>query len=75
MLRGFAHNVECRSQTCRIEIADDGTGILSRRLPFVALGLADVLPSVSTEPADPASGHGGMVLYMSNQPPPVAAVK
>jgi hypothetical protein len=75
MLRGFAHNVECRSQTCRIEIADDGTGILSRRLPFVALGLADVLPSVSTEPADPASGHGGMVLYMSNQPPPVAAAK
>ena len=75
VLKGFAHSVECRSQTCRVEISDDGTGSLSRRLPFVALSLADVLPSVATEPADPANGRGGMVLYMSNQPPPVAGTK
>lgn len=75
VLKGSAHSVECRSQTCRVEISDDGTASLSRRLPFVALRLADVLPSVATEPADPASGRGGMVLYMSNQPPPGAGTK
>jgi hypothetical protein len=75
VLKGFAHDVQCRTQTCRVEIADDGTGALSRRLPFVALSLADVLPSLASEPADPASGRSGMVLYMSNQPPPVAGTK
>ncbi len=73
VLRGFAHSVECRSQSCRVEIADDGAGTLSRRFPFVALSLADVLRALATEPVDPSSGHGGMVIYMSNQSAPVAA--
>ncbi len=67
MLRNIAHSVECRQQTCRVQIDDDASGRLSGRMPFLALGLADVLPQVSAEHIEQANGHGAMVLYMSSQ--------
>jgi hypothetical protein len=66
-LRNIAHTVECRQQTCRVQIDDDGSGRLARSMPFLALGLADVLPSVSAEHIDQPNGRGAMVLYMSSQ--------
>jgi hypothetical protein len=65
VLRTIAHTVECRAQTCRVQIEDDGVGTLNARMPYLALGLADVLPQVSAEHIDQANGRGAMVLYMS----------
>lgn len=67
--RDIGHKVECRQQTCRVELDDDGSGNLSRRLPFVALGLADVLPSAAVAPINRDSGRNTMVLYMSSRQP------
>lgn len=36
--------MECRQQTCRVRIEDDGSGKLNQRLPFIAATLVDVLP-------------------------------
>lgn len=66
-LRGVAHSVECRDRTCRVEIADDGSGRLNSRLPVIALGVADVLPNVAAERVDRDDGRSSMVLYMSAQ--------
>jgi hypothetical protein len=71
-LRTIAHTVECRQQTCRVQIDDDGSGTLNARMPYLTLGLADVLPQVSAEHIDQPNGRGAMVLYMSSprsQPP------
>ena len=69
VLRSIEHTVECRQQTCRLQIDDDGSGKLSQRIPFIALGLADTLPSVSAEHIEQSNGRGAMVLYMSSQRP------
>jgi hypothetical protein len=66
VLRGVAHNVECRQRSCRVEIDDDGSGRLNQRLPFFALGLADVLPTIAAERVDQGNGRSATVLYMSN---------
>ena len=67
MLRNVTHTVECRQTTCRVQLDDDGSGRLSGRMPFLTLGLADVLPQVSAEHLDQPNGRGAMVLYMSSQ--------
>jgi len=68
-LRTLAHTVECRQRTCRVQIDDDGSGSLNARMPYITLGLADVLPQVSAEHIDQANGRGAMVLYMSRERP------
>jgi len=66
-LRDIGHKVDCRQETCRIEIDDDGSSNLSGRLPIIALGLADVLPNVSVEPVNQDGGRGTMVIYMTSR--------
>jgi hypothetical protein len=71
VLRSTAHTVECRQQTCRVQIEDDGS--LNGRLPRLAIGVADVLPTIAAERVDLGNGRNAMVLYMSSQrpaPPP-----
>lgn len=68
-LRGAARNVDCRQQTCRVEIDDDGSGQLNRRLPMITLGLADVLPTTAAQRVDRGNGRSAMILYMSSQAP------
>jgi hypothetical protein len=67
VLKDVARTVECRAQTCRVQIEDDGSGRLSQRMPFIAIGLADVLPTISAERIDRGNGRSAMVLYMSSQ--------
>jgi hypothetical protein len=67
VLKGVSRTVECRSQTCRVQIEDDGSGQLARRMPFVAIGLADLLPTISAEHIEHGNGRGATVLYMSSQ--------
>jgi hypothetical protein len=66
-LRDRLHNVECRSQTCRMQIDEDEINKISARMPLVTLGLVDVLPSMSAEHTDADSGHRTMTIYMSSQ--------
>lgn len=75
VLKSVARTVECRSQTCRVQIEDDGSNSLARRMPFIAIGLADTLPTISAEHIEHGNGRGAMVLYMSSQrsTPPTAA--
>jgi hypothetical protein len=68
-LKGIAHKVECRHQTCRVEISDDGSQKLSNRLQLVSHGLADLFRSVRVERVDRADGGSAVVLYMSAQRP------
>lgn len=67
-LRAFAHKIDCRTQTCRVEITDNSGGQLSSRLPLLALGVASVLPSIAADRVDQGNGAGTMVLYMSSRP-------
>lgn len=66
-LRAAARDIECRTQTCRVTIDDDGSGTLSRRLPSLALSLIDVLPTISAERVDQGNGRSALILYMSAQ--------
>ena len=64
-LRPLARGVECRSQTCRVEIADDGSGKLGKILPMFAQRIGQDLPSITADRVEGASGAGTVVLYMS----------
>jgi hypothetical protein len=72
VLRGVAHNVECRQQTCRLELSDDPSGNLSSRMPLLAIGLADVFPTIAAERVEQGSNGSAMVLYLSKQAVPMA---
>ena len=67
-LREVPRNIECREKICRVEIEDDGTDRLNRRMHFIATGLADVLPNISAEHVDRGNGRGATVLFLSGQP-------
>ncbi|MBN1609393.1 MAG: hypothetical protein JW940_22370 [Polyangiaceae bacterium] len=63
-LRDAASSIECRSQTCRVEIADNGpeTG---QRMPLAVLKLGQTLPKIEYDHVDDGNGHRRTVLYMS----------
>jgi hypothetical protein len=63
-LRSLARGVECRSQSCRVEIADDGTGSVGDLLPMFALQLGSALPSVIVDRIEDGRGTATMILYM-----------
>jgi hypothetical protein len=63
-LRPLARGVECRSHTCRVEIADDGSGKLGKILPMFAQQVGQELPSVVANRVEDAGGAATMVLYM-----------
>lgn len=58
-------DVECRSKTCRVEIADDRSGRLGKILPAFALRLGESLPRVTADEVEDATGGTRLVLYMS----------
>ncbi|TMQ11565.1 MAG: hypothetical protein E6J91_22515 [Deltaproteobacteria bacterium] len=70
-LRPLARGVECRSHTCRVEIADDSSGKLGKILPVFVQQVGQDLPSVITTRV---AGAGGatLVLYMSRRDTPQA---
>jgi len=59
--------VECRSRTCRLELADDGSGKLGKILPVFAQQVGRELPSIAYDRIVDASGTATMVLYMARQ--------
>lgn len=64
-LRPLARGLECRSQTCRVEIADDGSGKVGKLLPLFAQQVGQSLPSMTADHVEDASGAATLVLYMS----------
>jgi hypothetical protein len=64
-LRSSLRGVDCKSHTCRVEIADDGSGALDKALPMFVHQLAPHLPSVAADRVDDGRGAASMVLYMS----------
>jgi hypothetical protein len=59
--------LECRSQTCRVELADDDTGELAEAMPLLLQQLGQTFPRATANYSD--DGHGGkiMILYMSRE--------
>jgi hypothetical protein len=75
-LRGSMRALECRSSTCRVEIADDGSGTLDRALPMFVHQLAPQLPGMAADRHDDGRGTASMVLYLSvseAEPPEVGS--
>jgi hypothetical protein len=66
-LRDRLRNVECRTQTCRVEMDEDDANEVSQQMPFVSLALVNVLPSMSVEHIDQGNGRRTMIMYLSSQ--------
>jgi hypothetical protein len=58
-------DVECRSRTCRVEIADDGSGQAMQAMPALAMELQKTFPSQLSNRVDDGKGNHGLVLYLS----------
>ena len=67
-LKRYRPRVECRSRTCRVEIQDDGTGIVPTRMPHIAGAVADLFPSIAAEHIDQGNGQRMVALYLYSQP-------
>lgn len=65
-LRDAAASIECRSQTCRVEVMDQGpqTTVMLMR---AAQELGPTLPRVDWDQVEDGHGHRSRVLYMSRQ--------
>jgi hypothetical protein len=64
-LRSAGRGVECRSQTCRVEIADDGSGKLGKALPMFVHHVGPTLPTMTADRVVDGNGRATMVLYLS----------
>jgi hypothetical protein len=66
-LHPLAHGVECRSHSCRIVIAEDGSGSLDGLVAKLARQVDRDLPSVVTGRVEHDGGPATLVLYLSRQ--------
>lgn len=64
-LREAVRSIECRAQTCRVEINDDGTGPSAAMMPVFINRMASVLPTVAGAQVDQGNGSMATVLYLS----------
>lgn len=70
-----ADSIDCRSDSCRVELHDDGSGQLNKNLPMMAQELSGTMPNITANSVTRPDGSAGTVLYLSSQsqgdPPPV----
>src|ERR1700674_401019 len=64
-VRPDMRNIECRADTCRVEISDDGLGGLAKFLPMFAQQVSQSLPTITVNNIDQGNGASTMVLYLS----------
>ncbi|MGH8083129.1 MAG: hypothetical protein ACREP7_21300 [Lysobacter sp.] len=64
VMRGAMRNVECRATTCRVEVADDGSGNVNKNLPLWSQQMTDLLPRMVGQQVVGANGQTGTVLYL-----------
>jgi hypothetical protein len=67
MGRMQADSIDCRSDSCRIELHDDGSGRLNNNMAIMAQQLAGTLPSITANSVVRLDGGVSMVLYLSRQ--------
>ena len=73
VIQAAAGNVDCRSRTCRVEIADNQSGKLDKELPLFVNSVGGTLPNMKAERVGDRSGPSTMVLYFTNEQQAVAA--
>lgn len=66
-LQTALQNLECRSSTCRVEIADDDAGELAKSMPVVLQQLASTLPNVIADQVEDGGGNRSLLLYLSRE--------
>lgn len=66
-LPSLVRGVECRSHTCRVELADGDRGKLGALLPMFAQHVGNDLPGIVVDHRAAATGAGTIVLYLSRQ--------
>jgi hypothetical protein len=66
-LRPLVRGFECRSQTCRVEIADDGSGKLNKSLPMFVDQVGRDLSKVVFDRIGAGDGAVTRVLYLSRR--------
>jgi hypothetical protein len=59
--------LECRSATCRVEIAEDDTGAVAKAMPLVLQQLASTLPHVIANQVEDGAGNRSVRLYLSRE--------
>lgn len=62
-LRSLVRGMECRSQTCRVEFADDASGRPSNALQTFTLGLGTELPGAIIERVEADGGRPGSTAF------------
>jgi hypothetical protein len=62
-----ANNIDCRSESCRVELRDDGSGSLSKSMPMLAQQLGGTLPTITANNIAQPNGGSTVVLYLSRQ--------
>ena len=60
-----ADNIDCRSDSCRVELRDDGSGRLGKSMPMLAQQLAGTTPNITANNVSQANGESTLVLYLS----------
>ena len=73
VIQAAAGKIDCRSRTCRVEIADDQNPKLDKELPLFVQSLGGTLPNMKAERVGDRSGPSTMVLYFTNERQAVAA--
>lgn len=64
-LRNQVRSIECRSQSCRVEINAGAGSALAQELPLIVTRLGDTLPHVTAGQVDQGDGQQATVLYLS----------
>ena len=64
-VRNQVRSIECRSQSCRVEISADSGGPLARDLPALLMRLGQSLPNATAGRIDQGNGRQATVLYLS----------
>lgn len=66
-------SVDCRSETCRVEIPNVGSGDVGKGLPMLIHRLGPTLPNTVAEQGKSADGNPSTVIYMSRGAAPPEA--
>jgi len=64
-LKSLVRRIDCRSETCRLEVLNDGKGVFDKQLQPFLNGVSETLPSMQADPVRNADGTTTMILYLS----------
>ena len=64
-LKGSVRSLECKSQSCRIEFAEDSSGNVNKELPTLVNDLGDILPLSQADHRNESDGRTALTLYVT----------